>query len=91
MDWLVWLGLLIPLGMLVSAGSSSSGHSSSAGEERRAASKAAAGAVRHGAVEEVIRRRSAGELTEEDARALLAELLAGPRAGGGQAQRPPRG
>jgi hypothetical protein len=52
MDWLVWLGLLILLGMLVSAGSSSSGHSSSAGEERRAASKAAAGAVRHGAVEE---------------------------------------
>jgi hypothetical protein len=91
MDWIVWLGLLILLGMLVSAGSSSSGHSGSAGEERRAASKAAAGAVRHGAVEEVIRRRSAGELTEEDARALLAELLAGPRASGGQAQRPPRG
>jgi hypothetical protein len=63
----------------------------SATDEGRAASRITARAVRLRAVDDVVRRRNSGELSEEDSYALLQELMVGPRPSGGQAQRPPRG
>lgn len=91
MSWQGPVALFILLLILLSFGGASASHGSSGGEQHRTASRAAGDAVRHRAVEDVIRRRSAGELSEEDARALLAEFLSGPRGGGGPAARPPRG
>jgi len=84
---LLFLALLV----LTSYGGSTARGGGAGTDERRAASRAAAAAVRHTAIEDTIKRRSTGDLSEDDARVLLQELLAGPRPGGGPAARPPRG